>query len=100
MIANEADPDSNPCNDDYDEGIWVDITDSDSIDVLTFAVSDSGSVEETFNAAGAKQFVERISMTMTAKLISDPLAWTGVTNANMQRELQEFVKVRNNTISP
>lgn len=88
------------CGDDYDVDDWVDITDPGIIDVLTFEVSNSESVLEIINADLATQSVERIGLTMTAKLVIDPLAWTGVPNANMQRELQEFIKVRNNITSP
>ena len=80
---------------------WVDITDPDIIDVLTFNVSNSESISETINAAGATQSVERIGLTITAKLTVDPSlpAWVQ-NNANASRELQEFVKVRNNTTAP
>ncbi|MCW8926499.1 MAG: prepilin-type N-terminal cleavage/methylation domain-containing protein [Xanthomonadales bacterium] len=77
---------------------WVDITDPELIDVLTFNVNDTGSFVETINAGGDTQSVERIGLTITARLTPDPSlpAWLqGNTNAN--RELREFVTVRNHT---
>lgn len=77
---------------------WIDITDPAIIDVLTFNVSDTASITEEINASGDTQHVERIGLSMTAKLKDDDsvAAWIRG-NANASRELVEFVKVRNNT---
>ncbi len=80
------------CNSNTD---WVDITDPDIVDIVTFNVSDSDSLVESINTAGDTQSIERIGLTITAKLVDDS-AWIR-NNANTTRELQEFVKVRNNT---
>ena len=83
------------CNSDTD---WVDITNPDIIDVLTFNVSDTDSLTETINIAGDTQNVERIALSITAKLTADNAlpAWIR-NNAGTTRELQEFVVVRNYT---
>jgi len=77
---------------------WVDITDPNIIDVETFNVSDASSLTETINAEGDTQSVERIALSITAKLTADDdnSSWFQ-TNTNTTRELQEFVTVRNNT---
>lgn len=76
---------------------WVDITDPDIIDVQQFNVVDAG-FTETINTAGDTQSVERIGLTIRAKLITDPLTITGLTAPpNVVREIQHFVTVRNNT---
>jgi hypothetical protein len=76
---------------------WVDITDPNVIDVLSFTVSNAESILETINTAGATLLTEKIGLTMTAKLTADASvpAWIK-NNANASRELTEFVKVRNN----
>jgi len=77
---------------------WVDITDPELIDVLTFNVDDAGSFVETINVAGDTQSVERIGLTITARLTPDASlpAWLQG-NVNASRELREFVTVRNHT---
>ena len=77
---------------------WVDITNPDIVDILTFNVSDAQSLTETINVSGNTQNVERIALSMTAKLIADNSlpAWIR-NNASTTRELQEFVLVRNHT---
>ncbi len=86
------------CNPNAD---WVDITDPELIDVLTFNVDDTDSFTETINAGGDIQSVERIGLTITARLTPDASlpAWLQ-NNANASRELREFVTVRNHTTSP
>ena len=80
---------------------WVDITDPEIIDVLTFNVNDTESFTETINAGGDTQNVERIGLAITARLTPDASlpAWLQ-NNANASRELREFITVRNNTTSP
>ncbi len=76
---------------------WVDITDPSIIDVQQFNVVDAG-FTETINVAGDTQSVERIGLTIRAKLVIDPLTITGLTAPpSVVRELQQFVTVRNNT---
>ena len=76
---------------------WVDITDPAIIDIETFNVSDATSFVETFNADGDTQSVERIALTMTAKLKADNSVRSWIqNNANASRQLTEFVTVRNN----
>jgi type II secretory pathway pseudopilin PulG len=82
------------CNLDAD---WVDITDPSIIDVQLFNVVDAG-FTETINTALDTQSVERIGLTIRAKLVTDPLTLTGLSAPpSVLRELQEFVTVRNNT---
>lgn len=77
---------------------WVDITDPEIIDVETFNVSNAGSLTEVINAEGDTQRVERISLSMTAKLTAGSSGYAFLqNNSNNIREIQEFVTVRNNT---
>jgi type II secretory pathway component PulJ len=83
------------CGSDTD---WVDITDPDVIDVVAFNVSDANSLTETINTAGDTQSIERIGLTMSAKLAGGGTQPVWVQNKTYStRVLQEFVKVRNNT---
>jgi hypothetical protein len=76
---------------------WVDITDPDIIDVVSFDVDNTDSFVETINAGGDTQNVERIALAIRAKLTVDPSLPTWFqNNANASRELREFVTVRNN----
>lgn len=78
---------------------WIDITDPDIIDVQQFNVVDAG-FTEVINDDGDTQSVERVGLTIQAKLVKDPLTITGLTAPpNVVRELQEFVTVRNNITS-
>ena len=76
---------------------WVDITDPNVIDVLSFTVSNDQSIEETISKTGDKLFTQKIGLDMTAKLKADPSvpAWIR-SNANASRRLTEFINVRNN----
>jgi len=86
------------CPTDSGSDVWVDITDPEIIDVLTFNVSDAASFVEVFNAAGGSQNVEKIALSMTAKLKDDASVRSWIqANTNASRELTEFVSVRNNT---
>ena len=77
---------------------WVDITNPDLVDILTFNVSDANSFTQAINAGGDTQSVERIALSMTARLAVDASVPTWLqNNANASRELTEFVTVRNNT---
>lgn len=75
---------------------WIDITDPNIIDVQQFNVVDAG-FTEVINDDGDTQGVERVGLTIRAKLVTDPLTITGLTAPpNVVRELQEFITVRNN----
>jgi len=86
---------------------WVDITDPNIIDVITFTVTnadpDLPSISEAINSAGDTQNVEKISLAITARLTADPSvpAWIQG-NTGAERTMDEFVTVRNNitTASP
>jgi type II secretory pathway component PulJ len=80
---------------------WVDITDPNVIDVLAFTVDnadvDYPSIEEVFNAAGDTQNVEKIGLTIIAKLRADDSVRQWLQDSvNATRQLDEFVLVRNN----
>ena len=65
---------------------------------MTFNVSNADSFIEVFNADLDSQRVEKIALTMTAKLKSDGSVRSWIqSNTNASRELTEFVSVRNNT---
>ena len=94
MTTNVTTPD---CGAAHDHADWVDITDPSLIDVLTFNVSDAASYIEIFNADNDFQSVEKIALSMTAKLTVDASVRSWIqTNTNASRELTEFVSVRNN----
>jgi len=77
---------------------WVDITDPAIIDIVTFNVSDAESLTEIINTEGDSQTVERIGLTITAKLAGETNVPVWIqNNSDATRQLQEFVKVRNNT---
>jgi len=85
---------------------WVDITDPNIIDVLSFTVDEcvlnAESIRETVNTAGHGQYVGKIGLNITAKLTVDPsvVAWIQSQNgAGATRELDEFIKVRNNVVA-
>lgn len=80
---------------------WVDITDPNLVDVLTFDVTDANSVCEDIGTSGNSQVVERIQLTVSARPVfnSSVTPWlqgqfTGANSAI--RELTEFIYVRNN----
>ena len=86
------------CGAAHDQADWVDITDPNIIDIGDFNVSDAASFIEVFNAGGDSQNVEKIALTMTAKLKADSSVRSWIqTNANASRDLTEFVSVRNST---
>jgi type II secretory pathway component PulJ len=77
---------------------WVDITNPEVINILTFDVSNAASITETINGSLDTQTVEKIAITMTASL-STPAnvavpAWIQ-NSTNASRTLTELVKVRN-----
>jgi type IV pilus assembly protein PilW len=81
-------------------GGWIDITDPDIADIMTFNVTDAESVTEVINTNNDTQQVERIGLTMTGQLAPDaslPLWLQTGTNPNAARQLQEFITVRNHT---
>ena len=90
--------DAPTCGANYDDAQWVDITDPKSIDIMTFNVNNAASFVEQFNASGDSQRVEKIALSMTAKLKSDSTVRSWIkTNTNASRGLTEFISVRNNT---
>jgi type II secretory pathway pseudopilin PulG len=78
---------------------WVDITDPNIIDVMSFNVNNDDSFVEIFNVDLDSQRVEKISLTMTAKLKVDASvrSWIQSNTNGASRELTEFVSVRNST---
>lgn len=86
------------CGAAFDDAQWVDITDPNVIDVMTFNVNNAASFVEQFNASGDSQRVEKIALSMTAKLKADGTVRSWIkTNTNASRGLTEFISVRNNT---
>jgi len=85
------------CDDSSD---WVDITDPNIIDVLTFTVTnadaDLPSIVETITSDGATQNVEKIGLVITAKLTADPSVPAWIRGDNATRTMDEFIRVRNN----
>ena len=95
------------CADPDDSTNWVDLTDPNIIDVLSFEVINDDaafpSITETINTAGDTQNVEKIGLTMTAKLTADSsvAAWIqNLNSAGATRDLNAFVRVRNNVVTP
>ena len=86
---------------------WVDITDPNIIDVVSFEVINDDvafpSITETINSALDTQRVEKIGITMTAKLTADSSVATWIQDLNSggaTRDLEAFVRVRNNVVTP
>jgi len=68
--------------------------------VLTFGVDDTDSFTEEINAGKDIQNIERIGLTITARLTPDASLPTWLqNNTNASRELREFITVRNHTTS-
>jgi type II secretory pathway component PulJ len=91
------------CDDDDDDLDWVDITDPNIMDVLTFTINSESYIEEIATVGGPTQAVDKIGLTMQAKLTADASVPPWIQNLNEKgqtRELVDFVKVRNNTIAP
>lgn len=80
---------------------WVDITDPDVIDVLSFNVSDANSFNEQINDDGATQTVERITLSLTARLRQGDHVptWLQAT-ARETKTLEHYIVVRNNITAP
>lgn len=76
---------------------WVDITDTDIVDIQTFNISDANSYTETINTAGDTQLVERITISITGRVVPDAAiaSWLQAT-AVETKTLDHFVQVRNN----
>lgn len=98
QMTTTRDEDTDPCN--ASDADWVDITDPGIINVTIFTVNDTQSLVEIVNDAGDTQSVERIGLTMVAQLTADPSvpAWIQI-NTNASRQIDQFVKVRNNTVT-
>lgn len=80
---------------------WVDITDDDVVDVQSFTASNTDSYTETINDAGDTQSVQRITLTITGRLVQTAAIpdWLK-TAAAETKTVQDHVFVRNNTTSP
>jgi hypothetical protein len=75
----------------------TDITDPDFIDVLSFNVVNNSPAPEFINGSNDIQTVQRIGLTITAKLRAKASVKDFVKdNANATRTLTEFIHVRNN----
>jgi type II secretory pathway component PulJ len=86
------------CADLDDSGNWVDLTDPNIINILTFNVDDAASYVETYNANLDTISVEKIALSMTAKLKVDASVRSWIQgNANASRDLTQVVAVRNST---
>jgi prepilin-type N-terminal cleavage/methylation domain-containing protein len=85
------------CADDYTDSDWSDITDTDFMDVLTFDVDDTQSVCENLSTGTSSQVVERIRLTITARMRFDASVapWLQ-SQAGVTRTLTDFIRVRNN----
>ena len=84
---------------------WVDITDPNIIDVVTFTVTNSDaalpSISEGFNSDGDIQNVEKIGLVLTARLTADGSVPSWIQgNANATRTIDQFITVRNNITTP
>lgn len=86
---------------------WVDITDPNIIDVLSFTVTnadvDFPSIVEVINSAGDTQSIGKIGLAMTAKLTADASVASWIQNLNSlgpTRDMNAFVRVRNNVVTP
>jgi len=84
---------------------WIDITDPEIIDVLTFVVDQDPnfpSIVEEINAALDTQTISKVRLRMTAKQTADASvpAWVQSQGAGgATRELTEFIKVRNHVVT-
>jgi len=84
------------CNNDAG---WSDLTDSNFVNVQKFNVCSTGSYQENI-ASGNYQNVQRLTISMEARLVEDDAVPTQIkNNTNATRELEETVLVRNNTSS-
>jgi Tfp pilus assembly protein PilW len=82
---------------------WVDITDPEIIDVLSFVVDQDPSfpsIVENMNTAGDTQSISKLRLTMNAKQTVDASVPIWVQNQPGTRSLTEFVKVRNHVVTP
>ncbi len=82
---------------------WVDITNPEVIDVLSFVVDQDPSfpsIVENMNAAGDTQSISKFRLTMTAKQAVDASVPIWVQNQLGTRSLTDFVKVRNHVVTP
>ena len=104
MTTTRSETSDPTCNTDADNDDWVDITDPNIIDVLTFTITNTESYVETISeVGGATQTVDKIGLTIEAKLTVDASVPVWIQNQNdagPTRELDDFVKVRNKTIAP
>ena len=84
---------------------WADLTDVNQVNITGFTIENDmagfASYTELINADNATQSVERIRVTMTARITSDASlpGWLQ-TRADAERTLQNFIRVRNNVTAP
>lgn len=85
------------CGADAEDEEWVDITDPNFMDVRTFDVDDASSLCEDLGAGADSQVVDRIRLTITARMAFDSSvrAWLQA-QTNVTRTMTDFVRVRNN----
>ena len=80
---------------------WIDITDTDIVDVQTFNITDTNSFSETINGAGDTQLVERLTISITGRVVQDNsvASWLQAAAAET-KTLDHFVQVRNHITTP
>ena len=105
------------CTADWDDAAWVSITNPALVDVTTLEIDnsiatstnydttilysflDSATVDSyAYTLSGSTQEVERIGITMTGALIDAASPIWAQGNSAPTVELQEFIRVRNNTV--
>ena len=80
---------------------WQPITNPAVYDVTNFVVNNDESFVLAINGAGANLTVERISVTLTGSLLTDPSLPTWLTGVDAPAlTLQDFVRVRNDISNP
>lgn len=65
---------------------WELITDPDTVEIVSFTVSNSESYTETLSSDGDQQTVEKIRLNIVGRMVRNP---------DIQREVQDLVLVRN-----
>lgn len=76
---------------------WVDITDTDVVDIQTFNISDANSFTEAINSDGDTQLVERLTISITGRVVQSAALATWLQAPALEtKTLDHFVQVRNN----
>jgi prepilin-type N-terminal cleavage/methylation domain-containing protein len=98
MMTDDTPPN---CADPDDSTNWVDLTDPAIIDISVFNVDPDASYEEEYNSGLDTLYVQKIALSMTAKLQVENSVrswWSDVNvNPNASRDLTQVVAVRNST---